>query len=122
MKQARPSRTTTPRVVAAVAALAAITALASCTMVGEDLNGVRFKADGPTGCIQDCNSFYKSQFDAEQKLHDSNVEACQALPQPDKGDCLTAEDARHQAAMTALGAAKIECQNGCHRQGSGLAS
>jgi len=91
-------------------------------MVGENLTGVRFKDDGPTSCIKDCNDLYKSQYDDEQKLHASNVDACQSLAQPDKGDCLVAEDARHTAVMTALSDAKIECQNNCHRQGSGTAS
>ena len=121
MKHARLSRTSAPRVFAAVATLAVLSALASCTMVGDSLNGVRLKADGPTSCVKDCNDFYKGQYDEEQKLHQSNIESCQTLEQPDKGTCLEAESARHEAAMTALGAAKVECQNGCHRQGSGMA-
>jgi hypothetical protein len=122
MKQARPSRTSTPWVFAALAALAiALVALASCTMVGDSLNGIRMKAEGPTSCIKDCNDAYKTLYDEEQKLHAANVEACQSLAQPDKAACLTAEDARHTAAMDALGDGKIECQNNCHRQGSGTA-
>lgn len=121
MKQAQPSRTSTLRVFAALATLATLTALAGCTMVGDSLNGVRLKADGPTSCVKECNDFYKVEFDAEQKLHDSNVEACQVLEQPDKGACLETESARHAAAMMALGEAKVECQNNCHRQGSGSA-
>ena len=122
MKHARPTRTSTPWVFAALAALAiALTALASCTMVGDSLNGIRMRDEGPTSCIKDCNDTYKALYDAEQKLHTENVDACQSLDQPDKGSCLTAEDARHTAAMTALGDGKIECQNNCHRQGSGTA-
>ena len=121
MKHARLSRTSALRVFAAVAALALFTTIAGCTMVGDSLNGVRLKADGPTSCVKDCNDFYKGQYDQEQKLHDANVEACQVLEQPDKGTCLEAESARHGAAMQALGEAKVECQNNCHRQGSGSA-
>jgi len=121
MKHARLSRTSAPRVFAAVAALAVLAALASCTMVGETLNGVRLKVDGPTSCVKDCNDFYKGQYDQEQKLHQSNIEACQSLAQPDKGTCLDAEAARHEAAKVSLSEAKTECQNNCHRQGSGMA-
>src|SRR5262245_66677308 len=123
MKQARPSRISTPWMFAALAVLAiTLTALAGCTMVGDSLNGVKFKADGPTDCVKDCNDFYKVQYSEEQKLHQTHVDGCQDLDQPDKADCIATEDARHTAAMDALGAAKIECQNNCHRQGSGTAS
>jgi hypothetical protein len=108
-------------VFAAVAALAILGALAGCTMVGDSLTGVRLKADGPTSCIKDCNDFYKGEYDLEQKLHQSNVETCQTLEQPDKGTCLDAESARHEAAMMSLSDAKTECQNNCHRQGGGIA-
>ena len=123
MKQARPSRTSTWWMFAALAALAlTLTALASCTMVGETLNGVRLKAEGPTSCVKDCNDFYKGEYDREQGLHQANVESCQTLEQPDRGTCLEAETVRHEAAKAALSAAKIECQENCHRQGSGSAS
>jgi hypothetical protein len=109
-------------VFAALAALAiSFLALAGCTMVGDSLTGVRLKAEGPTSCVKDCNDFYKTAFDNEQKLHDANVEACQTLEQPDKAACLEAESARHEAAMLQLSTAKVECQNDCHRQGSGTA-
>ena len=94
--------------------------LAGCTLIGDNVTGISAGA-GPTTCIKQCNDFYKDQYKAEQKTHDTNVADCQTLPQPDKGNCLTAEDARHTAAMTALGNAKIECQNNCHRQGTGSA-
>ena len=60
-------------------------------------------------------------YDAEQKLHDTNVENCQALPQPDKDECLAAEIARHEARKAELGQDKIDCQNNCHKQGAGSA-
>ena len=121
MKQARHSRTSAPRVFAAVASLAILGAIAGCTMVGDSLTGVRLKADGPTSCVKDCNDLYKGLYEQEQKLHDTNIEACQALEQPDKGACLEAEAARHEAAMTTLSSGKVECQNTCHRQGGGSA-
>jgi len=97
-----------------------LAALTGCTLIGDNITGVSAGA-GPTTCIKQCNDLYKGLYNAEQKLHDGNVEACQALAQPDKGTCLVAETARHEAAKTALGNAKIECQNNCHRQGTGSA-
>ncbi|HET9326870.1 MAG TPA: hypothetical protein VFQ05_08875 [Candidatus Eisenbacteria bacterium] len=120
MKHARLSRTSAPRVFAAVAALVLLSALAACTMVGERMTGVRLD-DGPTSCVKDCNDFYKGEYDREQKLHLSNVEACQVLEQPAKVECLESEAARHEAAMVSLSAGKTECQNTCHRQGAGTA-
>ena len=73
----------------------------------------------PTTCIKQCNDYYAMQYDNEQKLYAANKENCLQLPQPDKDNCLAAELARHQAAMAALGQAKIDCQNNCHHQGTG---
>ena len=97
-----------------------LAALAGCTLIGDNLTGVT-AGSGPTTCIKQCNDLYKNLYNAEQKLHATNVEGCQALAQPGKGNCLAAEDARHTAAMVALGNAKIACQNNCHRQGTGSA-
>jgi hypothetical protein len=71
--------------------------------------------------VKQCNDLYKMLYDQEQKTHDTNNENCQALPQPDKGNCLVAETARHEAAKASLSSGKIECQNNCHRQGTGSA-
>ena len=119
MKQARPTRIGTLWILGALAATALmLAALAGCTLVGDNLTGVKAAAITATSCVKECNDFYRGEYDREQKLHDTNVENCQALPQPQKGDCLVAEDARHTAAKVALGDAKIECQNNCHRQGA----
>jgi len=101
-------------------AILALVAFAGCTLVGDNITGVG-AGTGPTSCVKQCNDFYAIQYKNEQKVHDANVEACQALAQPARGDCLVAETARHEAAKTALGAAKIDCQNNCHRQGTGSA-
>jgi hypothetical protein len=95
-------------------------ALAGCTMVGDGLTGVRVHRADVTSCVKDCNDRFKNLYSQEQQLHLTNVNNCQGLSQPDKDACLAAEDARHEAAMDALGAAKVECQNDCHRQGSGV--
>jgi hypothetical protein len=99
-----------------------LVALAGCTMMGDNLTGVKAHRSDTNSCIKDCNDRYKDLYSQEQALHLSNIDACQALSQPDKDACLAAEDARHQAAMEALGTGKVECQNNCHRQGSGLGS
>src|SRR5262249_2764454 len=106
-------------VLGAVAILALI-AFAGCTLVGDNMTGVS-AGSGPTSCVKQCNDFYNIQYGNEQKLHATNVNICQAQSQPAKGNCLVAEDARHTAAMNELGGAKIECQNNCHRQGTGSA-
>ena len=106
-------------VLGAVAILGLI-AFAGCTFVGDNITGVS-AGSGPTTCVKQCNDLYKNLYAEEQKTHDTNNNACQALAQPDKGACLASEDARHQAAKASLGAAKIECQNNCHRQGTGSA-
>jgi acyl-[acyl carrier protein]--UDP-N-acetylglucosamine O-acyltransferase len=101
--------------------LLGLAALAGCTLIGDNITGVTTNGVGPTSCVKQCNDLYKTLYDQEQKLHQTNKEACQALAQPDKGNCLVAEDARHTAAQAALGDAKIDCQNNCHRQGTGSA-
>lgn len=119
MKQARLNPLWIYAAVGAV--VIALVALAGCTFMGDSLTGVQVNGAGPTTCVKQCNDLYATLYKEEQKLHDTNVEACQALSQPDKGNCLTAETARHEAAKAALSAGKIECQNNCHRQGTGSA-
>ncbi|HET9326869.1 MAG TPA: hypothetical protein VFQ05_08870 [Candidatus Eisenbacteria bacterium] len=101
-------------------AIVAMIAFAGCTFVGDNITGVKAGA-GPTSCVKQCNDLYKTLYDQEQKTHQTNVETCQAQSQPDRGECLAAEDARHTSAQASLGAGKIECQNNCHRQGAGSA-
>ena len=95
-------------------------ALAGCTLIGDNVTGVKAGA-GPTTCVKQCNDLYKVLYNEEQKTHQTNQEACQALAQPDKATCLDNETARHEAAKASLAAGKTECQNNCHRQGSGSA-
>jgi len=123
MQHARPNRLRRAVAFAALAALLGLVSLtlSQCTMVGDSLTGVSLDRNGPTSCVKQCNDFYKGEFDREQKLYATNKEACLVLSQPAKDECLAAELARHQAAMSALGDAKVECQNNCHRQGTGSA-
>jgi len=117
MHLARQKRSIVGALVLAVAAAV----FAGCTMVGDNLTGVDVDRGGPTTCIKACNDSYALLYNQEQKRHQAAVEACQALAQPAKGDCLVAEDAVHQANKDALTQGKIDCQNNCHRQGSGSA-
>ena len=121
MQHARPNRLRRAVAFAALAALLGLAALtlSHCTLVGDSLTGVNIDGVGPTSCVKQCNDFYAISYKREQRVHDTNTSNCQLLDQPQKGECLTSEDARHTAAMTALGDNKIACQNNCHRQGSG---
>jgi hypothetical protein len=105
----------------AIVAVLALLATAGCTLIGDQVVGSGRAGSGPETCVKECNDTYKDLYQQEQQRHLEQVEACQTLPQPDKEACLDAEGARHEAAMDALGAAKLECQNGCHAQGSGAA-
>jgi len=123
MQHARHTRTA-PRIPTGALAGAigiALMLVVGCTQVGDNLTGVELNRGRPTTCIKQCNDLYKMLFNDEQKLHETNVQNCQALPQPDKGACLAAEAARHEAEMDRLSQAKKDCQDGCHRQGSGSA-
>jgi hypothetical protein len=112
------------RAAASVALLVALgivsLTVTQCTMVGDNTTGVKIFRGQPTTCIKQCNDQYKILYNQESKLHDTNVAACQALPQPDRAACLAAEDARHTARMAELGQAKIDCQNNCHHQGGAV--
>jgi hypothetical protein len=91
-------------------------------MVGDSLNGVQLERGRPTTCVKQCNDLFALLFKLEQKRHDAANDICQnSVPQADKAACLAAEDANHQANKAALTQAKTDCQNNCHRQGSGSA-
>lgn len=120
MHHARPPRSA-PWNLGALACVAGLgLLLAGCTLVSDRLTGVRLH--GASGaCIKDCNDQYKALYDDEQTLHAANLEGCLALPLEERGACLEAEGARHSAEMDRLGQDKLDCQNGCHSQGSGAA-
>jgi len=110
-------------IIASALAIIAIglASLIGCTMVGDSLTGVDVNRGVPTTCIKMCNDSYKLLYTEEQKRHLAAVEACQALSQPAKATCLDAETILHQANKAALSQGKTDCQNNCHRQGSGQA-
>ena len=110
------------RVVALAVVAIGLAALAGCTMVGDTLTGVNLDRGQPTTCVKQCNDSYKLLYEQEQKRHQAAVESCQALAQPAKASCLDAETLTHQANKDQLSQGKIDCQNNCHRQGSGRAN
>ena len=123
MQHARHRRLRRAAVYVALAMMLGVVSLTltQCQLVGDKVNGVRLFKGQPTTCIKQCNDAFKILYDQEQKLHDTNVENCQALSQPDKDTCLAAENARHEARKAELSQAKIDCQNNCHHQGAGAA-
>ena len=108
-------------IVSALVLAVAAAAFAGCTMVGDNATGVQLDRGQPTTCIKQCNDSYALLYQQEQKRHNAANEACQALSQPAKATCLEAETATHEANKASLASGKIDCQNGCHRQGSGSA-
>jgi hypothetical protein len=124
MQHASPNRLRRVVVFAALAALLGVVSLtlSHCTMVGDNLTGVGASAAAPTTCVKQCNDYYAMQYKIEQKRYQANNDACHAIEDNQaKTDCLAAELARHSAAMSALGAAKTQCQDSCHHQGVGSA-
>jgi len=123
MQHARPNRLRRAVAFAVLAALLGLVALtlSQCTLVGDSTTGVTLDGVGPTSCVKQCNDFYAVAYKREQKIHDQNNDQCNALDQPAKGECLVNETSRHEAAKAALASGKIDCQNNCHRQGSGSA-
>lgn len=123
MQHARPSRLRRAVAFAALAGLLGVGSLTltQCTMVGDNISGVDLERGRPTTCVKKCNDLFNFLYESEQKRHNAANEICQALPQPDKATCLDAETATHQANKNALSQGKTDCQNNCHRQGSGTA-
>jgi hypothetical protein len=124
MMNARRNRIRRAVVYASLATLLGVVSLtlSQCTMVGDNLTGVDLNRGRPTTCIKQCNDLYALLYDQEQKLYNTNKEACQPLPQPDKDACLAAALAQHQANQDQLGIDKVACQTSCtHTQGTGSA-
>ena len=83
--------------------------------VGDTLTGVRVEAfRRKSDCLRACKDTNKNDRKAENDLYASNISAC-------GGDaaCRAAENTRHAAALQAIDAAYLACQNSCHSQGGG---
>ena len=103
------------RAVLLLALAASTMALTQCQMVGDKLTGVQasvFKRKND--CVRKCADTRKDADKAERKLHRENEKVCSG-----NAACLSAEEARHDAAEDAIEAAYRTCVNGCHNQGGG---
>jgi len=135
MQSARPTRIVSwvPTAILAGAFGVSLLLLSGCVQVGDRLTGVDVARGRPTTCIKQCNDSFKLAYDNEQKAHAEAKALCDAidcakLPQGDQQACIAqrqacqqAEEARHNAEVTRLGQAKIDCQENCHHQGTGSA-
>ena len=98
-----------------VALAASSLALTQCRMVGDTLTGVRVDAlKRKSDCLRDCKDAYKNDRKVENDLFAANMGACGS-----DAACRAAEIARHDAALQAIEAAYVACQNSCHNQGGG---
>ncbi len=116
----------TLQVLGTILAIAILTAgaalLAGCTMVRENVTGVRVSTALPTDCVRACDQVFLSGLANETRKSLQNLENCKLLPTADQREaCVRAELARYQAAVQVLYAARLECINGCHAQGAGTA-
>jgi len=120
MQHARPNRLRRAVAYAALAALLGVVSftLSQCTMVGDNVTGVKpFHA---TTCGHACA--HQKNIDLQNELKDFKTaqEVCKAGP-GDPSACLEAASAQHEANVAAIQAAYDACQAGCHRQGTGSA-
>jgi len=102
-------------------ALVIVAAIVGCTLVGDRLTGISLDKAGPSGCIRSCSGSFADQVHAEAEVHQNAIKGCQQLSSAERGPCIQAEAARHQAAMQQISSGRQECMNGCHRQGGGSA-
>lgn len=74
-------------------------------------------SEGLSPCVRACVDQYNPLIRAESELHKANIQACKSAP--DQEACLAAENARHEAEVDRLEAAKGACIGRCHHQGGG---
>ena len=99
----------------ALLALVAVS-LSQCQMVsvGDSATGLDFNSREGGQCIAQCNQVANDAIRAESDLHVRNVRACAG-----NSTCLANDEARHEAAVNAIQAARTTCQANCHHQGGG---
>jgi hypothetical protein len=101
--------------------IAALAAVIGCTLVNDSLTGVKLDRATPSLCINSCVKDSDGQLKAEIDRHQAAIAACQASPPQERGACMRAEAAQHQAAMDRIAQGRHDCMNNCHRQGGGSA-
>jgi hypothetical protein len=98
-----------------VALGAASIALTQCRSVSDAVNGVDMigimKAKD---CLTACQKTAADQLRREHQTNEHNLEACNG-----NSTCIAQENARDAAAVAAIQAALVACQNTCHQQGAG---
>ena len=117
MHLARDSRS----ILLGVLAIVALVAFAGCTMVGDLTTGVSLDKANPSACLKACAASSADQVRAEADQHQAAIRSCQGLSESERESCVSAEAARHAAAMAQIASGRQECMNGCHRQGTGSA-
>jgi hypothetical protein len=65
-------------------------------------------------CLTACQKSADAALRDEHRTHEHNLEACNGDP-----TCIAQENARDAAAIAAIQAALVACQNTCHQQGAG---
>ena len=101
-------------------AMLTLVALAAtqCKLSPDHAAGITLGTSGGiSACVGACVNQYNPLIRAESELHKANIEACKSAP--DKETCLAAENARHDAEVDRLEAAKDACIARCQHQGSG---
>jgi len=88
--------------------------LTQCRSVTDNVFGRNTSSTAAQNCMNDCAKAGVAATQAENDLHQANVQACNGDP-----TCLAAEDARHDAAKSAIDDARKRCQANCHSQGGG---
>jgi hypothetical protein len=98
-----------------LALLVSTLVLTHCRQIGDSMNGLNadlFKRKDE--CLAKCQSDFQARNQAEDTLHQHNLAACAG-----NAACISAENARHEAAQTASKKQRDDCMNGCHQQGGG---
>jgi len=112
-----PRRSRIARIIFLAVLGLALVGLTQCRQVADSLTGLDLghgRLDGKSACVQACNDQFQSGQKAEQDTHKNAVQAC-----GNDAACLSAEEARHEAAMDALSAAKSTCKGACYNEGGG---
>lgn len=110
----RPASRTLARVALLAALAVASVALTHCRMVTDRTTGIVADVMKAKSCLGICQANADDATKDEDKLNKDNLKNC-------NGDatCISQENARHDAALAAIQAALVACQNNCHEQGAG---